>query len=723
MGSKANALVGDAWTLLWESHYEDHSYEPVYLGNGTIGSMIDLSGVTADWWSSSIGARAEGQGNEVLYPVTALRTQVLFRNAFWKHEGLWAGRSGIFCADARFTSDPAMPHRPQVYGCRQQLDLRKGVLTTEGTLYLGSELAWRAGIEPERGVHYTVRSAALKDSGWVGFEIEVDEDVEIAFVPERVTEEVLKLGGKAKGVHKLGNDIDCDMHLSQRVSGLVEETGRIAWTGEPDLGAAYRVEVRGGATLQRLGAGAALCGRGCLFIALEVKPGAREGTDLPPWVRSADVFFAEQQNRWEAFWETSAVELPAEPLWQQRYHASLFYVAQSVGDGPTHPGGLSRPMLPYWFGCFHDTDTYYCRALLESGRGDQAQRHLRYRHRGLVEARALARRLKRSGAMYPWQTDMHGRGEAYDVPMNAAIIAVEAWHQFAYARQPESRAMAREILEEILRNLSDHVDWSAQPLELITKPLITFSETMTSVDPTEARVALRAVAAAWLAAEGVDEELSARAQRVINELTLPVDTKGAYRLVATEDSEPTYLRCPSVTLGSFPLHVLPADEALARTFHKELERIVYLFSWLPHQASVVASQLGMCEGEMCAALLLRVADGFYKPWHAYDEWENRRAARAANFVTAAGGFVTALHHMLIAETRPGVWRVFAGAPQSWAEVSFSGLITRAGWRVAGRRAAGKEVEILAEPVGNEAEETFVVEWLEAGAMKRRQWRR
>lgn len=715
----------DPWGLERVSAYEDHGYEPVYLGNGVCGGMVDLSGVSADWWSSRIGATAEGGVAGVLYPVTALRTQVLFRNAAWARDGIWAGRSGIFCADERYTSDPAMPHRPQVYGVTQRLDLRAGVLRTEGVLYLGSEAAWEVGMAPERGVKFTVRAAALKDSEWLGFEVSAEDGAEIAFWPERVTEERLALGGKGKGAHKLGNDINCDMRMRQAVSAVVEEAGRIAWTAEPEGGEAYRVEVRGagGLAVTEFGAGAALAGRGRIFVAVRVRPGAVEDGEAPEWAKSAEAFFGEQARRWAAFWGASAVMLPAEEaLWQQRYHASLFNVAQSVGDGPTHPGGLSRPMLPYWFGCFHDTDTYFCRALLESGRGEQAERHLRYRHRGLGEAQAMARREGRSGALYPWQTDMNGCGEAHDVPVNGAILAVEAWHHFAYARQPEAREMAREILGETLRNLGDHVEWAAEPLRLKARAIMTFSETMTAEDPTEARVAMRAVAAAWLAAGGGDAELDARAKRVLAELTLPVDEAGAYRLGAAGDAEPAYLRCPSVILGSFPLHVLAADEVLARTFEKEMARIVFLFAWLPHQASVVASQLGRREGPTSASGLLRAADGFYKPWHAYDEWENRRAVRAANFVTAAGGFATAMHHMLVAETSPGVWRLFAGAPEGWGEVGFRGLVTRAGWRVSARRQGGRVVEVEAERVGAEAAEEFVVEWVEGGEVRRREFR-
>lgn len=712
------------WLLYWESPYESHDYEPAYLGNGTFGGMVGLAGADADWWSSQVAGMTTGGKPGLLYPVTAFRTQVVFRIPNWSESGIVAGRGGIYCQDPRYTSDPSMPHRPQVYGCRQSLDLRSGVLTTEGTGYLGSEAAWRGGLEPERGVHFRIRVAALKDSGWLGVEIEAD--AEIGFVPGFIAEERLGLHAKARGVHRLGNEIDCDLQLRQSQTDSRHEAGCIAWTALPEGGTPYRITARGGDAVWSVGAEKALAGSKRCFFTVQLEPGIGElsaSGEVPSWAIDAEAFFAEQAQRWATFWAASEVTLPVgEALWQQRYHASLFNVAQSVGDGPTHPGGLSRPMLPYWVGCFHDTDTYYCRALLESGRGDQAARHLRYRHRGLAIARELAKDAGRSGALYPWQTDAVGRGEAHDVPVNGAILAVEAWHHFCYARQPEAREAAREILAQTLRNLRDHLETTATPLRLKDYAIMTFSETMTGKDPTEARVAFRAVATAWLAAGGGDDDLDSIAQRIIDELTLPVNTDGSYRLTAEGDAEPAYLRCPSVTLGSFPLHTLPADETLARTFSKELARILYLFAWLPHQASVVASQLGRREGPTSASHLLRAADSFYKPWHAYDEWENRRTVRAANFVTAAGGFVTALHHLLLAETAPGVWSLFPGAPDDWSDLAFRRLITRAGWSVSAVRKAGKVIKVEAAPVGSEADATFVLQWNDReNGHQQRQW--
>ncbi|MCD8483318.1 MAG: hypothetical protein LR015_12050, partial [Verrucomicrobia bacterium] len=253
-------------------------------------------------------------------------------------------------------------------------------------------------------------------------------------------------------------------------------------------------------------------------------------------------------------------------------------------------------MLPYWYGCFHDTDTYFCRALLESGRAGQAQSHLRYRFDGLQHAMRLAADASRSGALYPWQTDSKGHGQVHDVPMNSAIIAVEAWHHYAYSRCPEAGRLAAAIVAEVLRNLLDLLDMQSQPLALRHQQLMTFSETMTANDPTEVRVALRAVASVWLAFDSNQMDLNQWAARILAEIDLPRAEDGAYRLTAPGDAEPAYLRCPSVLLGSFPLHVLPADSALQRTFDKELQRIVFLFAWLPHQASIVASQLQRRDG-------------------------------------------------------------------------------------------------------------------------------
>lgn len=690
----------DEWRLTWRSPFQTLAYEPIYLANGSFGGLLDLSGSTLDLWSSEIGAQnLADEDSAVLWPVTALRTAVYFRNDHYRAAQTWVGASGIHCVDPRYTSTDGIPHIPQVYECRQELDLRTGVATTAGSLYLGSEAALVAGQAPERVIPFETRVIFLKDSRLLGIEVTAADDTEILVAPDIVPDEHLTLGAADRGIARLGVDaIACDLRFRKTTTASAVTDGRLAFAVQPERGTPYVAIVSApGTRATTLGNRPALLGRGRMFFTVEIRSGETDvaAAAEAPWTFAG--LRTEQHGRWARFWAESDVKLPAsERLWQQRYRTSLFYVAQSVGDGPTHPGGLSRPMFPYWHGCFHDTDTYFCRALLETGHFDEAGRHLSYRHRHLPVAREVAKRAGRSGALYPWQTDVRGQGGVHDVPINGAIIACEAWHHGRHHGRTEARIMAREILGETLDYLADHLDLAAEPLAFWPRPLMTFSETMVAEDPPEVRLALRAVAAAWLEAEDspADSDRIALARRILAELSLP-ERDGHYAIGSAD--EPEYLRCPSVTLGSFPLHHLPADGRLARTFDEELARILLLFAWLPHHASVVASQLRRNDGPTSAAELLRQADAFFKPWHACDEWENRRSVRAAVFVTAAGGFCTAIHHMLVAETAADVWTVFPAAPTDWSEVAFRDLSTRAGWRISARLEGGALTSVSAAP--------------------------
>lgn len=640
-----------------------------------------------------------------LCPVTALRTQVFFRNEHFRDRGFWIGASGIHCADKRYTSDSSMPHLPQVYTCVQHLDLKTGVATTSGTLALSSSACVWAGTMPEREIAFQTRVMFLKDSPLMGVEIEAD--AEILFVPEPILHEVFSLKSRAKGILRLGNEIDCHLEVRQEILERHSEEGCITYTIKPNGHAAYRVRVRApGCRIEEVAGLPGLLAEGRMFFQIEILP---EGHEVQALL-DAERFEAEQAHRWAAFWDVSDVCLPAEEaLWQQRYRASLFYVAQSMGRGAVQPVGLSKPMLPYWVGCFHDTDTYFCRPLLESGRFEEAYRNLAYRQRGLESARRIAVEHRRNGAFYPWQADSKGNGSAGDVPMNSAIIACEAWHQFLHSGAPEALVAATEIVVEIFVNLCDLLDFSGEAVRVRAMELMTFSETMVAEDPAEVRLACRATAAALLAASKHSSHVSEwteKARRILDELDLPLEASGGYRFCP--QGSPEYLRCPSVTLGSFPLHHLPADAALEKTSDDELARTVFLFAWLPHQASVVASQLGRREGPTSASELLRGADAFYKPWHAYDEWENRRSARAWHFVTAAGGFCTAIHHMLAAETGPGIWSLFAATPTAWRDVSFRELRLRCGWTVSAGMENGVTVsfEVRATHVSADTEIRF-----------------
>lgn len=685
----------------WRSPFQTHEYCPLYLANGVFGGMLDLSGATMDLWISEIGCVpcvGELPGG-ALCPVTALRTQVFFRNEHFRERGFWVGNSGIHCSDPRYTADPSMPHIAQVYDCHQTLDLRTGIATTSGTLALGSSASVWAGTRPERRVPFRTRVMFLKDAPAMG--IEVEAGAEMLFLPEPILHEVFSLKGRGKGLLRHGNEIDCHLEVRQEILDREVEEGRITYTIRPGGQSPYRVRVSSpGCRVEEVAGLPGLVASGRAFYLIEILPAGREA-EAPS---DAAAFEAAQRSRWAAFWETSDVRLPAEEsLWQQRYRASLFYVAQSMGRGAVQPVGLSKPMLPYWFGCFHDTDTYFCRPLLETGHFDEAHRHLEYRQRGLVAARRIATERGRRGALYPWQADSLGNGPAEEIPINAAIIACEAWHQFRMSGRHEALTAAAQIVEEVFANLCDLLDFTGDSVRVCPLELMTFSETMTSRDATEARIAFRATAAALLAIAElcpVAEAATRKASRILAEIDLPTDATGAYRFSA--EGSPEYQRCPSVTLGSFPLHVLAPDANLKLNFDEELARVIFLFAWLPHQASVVASQLGLRAGPTGASGLLRAADAFYKPWHAQDEWENRRAARAANFVTGAGGFCTAIHHMLLAETSADTWSLFPGIPPEWKDVSFSNLRTRAGWTVSARREGGLTVFVEARPTHQNA---------------------
>ena len=537
----------------------------------------------------------------------------------------------------------------------------------------------------------------LKDSPLAVFEIVAAPEAEILFVPESVPEERFVLDVTSVGIMRLGNALTCDLVLRQDISAPVVTSEAITWTAHPVGGSPYRVRVRaaGSATATTLHGRPGWLARGRLTVLVEILPDGVPADPLPP--RDFPTLAAEQAARWARVWSASSVDLPAgEELWQERYRASLFQVAQSMGDGPTHPGGLSKPLTPYWRGCFHDTDTYFCRALCTAGLLSEARRHLDFRTSTLPQARAHAASHGRSGVMFPWQVEADGGGDACDVPINSAIIACEAWHQHGFHGDDTSLAQALDILDGVLDHLGDLL---ADGGGLTPGPIMTFSETMFSEDPTEVRVALRAVAEAWLAAsarsERDDPRRAALAQRMLASLPLPLADDGSY--VFADGGDPAYLRCPSVTLGLFPLHHLAPDDRLEATFAKELARILLLFAWLPHQASIVAALCGRSAGPSGAAALLRQEEVFVKPWYAVDEWENRRTARAAVFVTAAGGFCLAIQHLLLAERALGEAELFRACPSAWRTCGFTDLRTRSGWIVSARMEDGAVIRLEARP--------------------------
>ena len=208
--------------------------------------------------------------------------------------------------------------------------------------------------------------------------------------------------------------------------------------------------------------------------------------------------------------------------------------------------------------------------------------------------------------------------------------------------------------------------------------------------PSEAIVGIRATSQclvdAKVAGFEVDDDAIAKAKQILKDVHLYANEDGSYRF--SRDSDPEYMRTPSILLGGFPVHELPANERLLKCFKEELSKVLFLFSWLPHQVSVVASQLQQKEGPESAVEILRQADSHYRNFHTVDEWENRRVGRPPLFVTGAGGFCSAIHALLVAETAPNTWDLFPGAPESWKDVSFENLVIRNGWKVSAKMEDG-----------------------------------
>ena len=682
--------------LTWSSPQEVHHYDPLYLANGTFGGLLDQSGTDMNLWSSRIvGAPANPAWHHgVHFPVTALRTQVYYRNRYFKERGFHVSRAAISAESPIYTSNPSMPHKANVYDCEQSLELGTGMAKTSGTVFLGSRAALRTGKTPERAVKFQSEVVFLKDSALMSMAIRADEaDTEITFDPVPVLVDRLVLDNTGDSIYSLGNEMKTDIRVSQEILHQSSGENWILYLIQPSQDDAYTVRIRSeNGHVRTLNDRPVLVAEAQLHVQVEILPHTDiRGEWSATFVTHANVV-EEQRRRWQSFWAISRIELPAhEATWQERYQASLFYTAQSVGDAPTHPVGLSQPMLPYWFGSFHDTDTYFCRPLLEAGHHRLAGLNLSFRHRTLPAAFAKAKEMKMTGAMYPWEVDPHGAGGAHFVPMNQAIIACEAWHQVLHRGDDVARAQAAEIVAGIFENLLECIDTGQSPWDLKDKVIATFSETIDAKFPAEAILALRATAEAYLDLHGNEAPFSGAADHVLRDLTLEQDRDGAYRLV--READPEYLRCPSMTLGAWPLRHLAPDEAMRKSLSKELDRIVSVFAWMPHQLSALASRLGQREGPRSAYALLKDADIFYKTWHAFDEWENRRTARAKIFVTAAGGFCTAIHHMLLAEGAPGVLRVFPGIPDSWHDCAFERLTTPLGWTISARLEGGKLVQL------------------------------
>lgn len=693
-------------SLTWKSSFETHEYNPLYLANSHFGGIVEVSGTDMCLWSSSIvGRDIKGADHDPLYPVTALRTRVFYQDTPHKAQKIFLGRSGIITNDPSYTSDPSIPHLPQVYRCEQKLDIETGTAVTKGTLYTGSQANLEASPDNPRAIPYESTKAFLLGSPYAQFIISSRSSVEITFTLESILEEHFSGNIDGRGIYAWGSTpMNCDMQFKKSIirKDISPQCIRITLQPEGVVECYQVIATTGtGSTTEFLGS-PAFRATGSLDVRICIlrnnQPEAPEISAL-----SNDAFLAEQARRWRCIKQQTLIKLPeSERFWQIRYETHLFQVVQSIGYGPTHPAGLSKPYLPYWFGNFHDTDTYLCRPLLERGHFDIAHQNLDYRHRTLQKAYTNAEQLDRSGAQYPWQCDPEGTGANDDIIMNHAIIACEAWYQFSYSQNQFAGAKAADIISGIFENLADHIDFEGGVATLKDHPLATFSETMEVSHPNEAILGIRAVSRRLIDANAAGFKISSenlsKAEKILKDVQLYTREDGSYRY--SKKLEPEYTRCPSVMLGAFPIHELPADERLRKCFETEMSKILFLFSWLPHQASIVASQLQIKEGPQSAVEILRQADAHYRNFHAVDEWENRRVGRPPLFVTGSGGFCSAIHNILVSETAPNTWTLFPAVPSDWKDLSFENIVLRNGWKVSARMENGKITDFCTEAPTN-----------------------
>lgn len=170
---------------------------------------------------------------------------------------------------------------------------------------------------------FTTRVALLKDSKLLGMEIIAgDDETVILFAPELVLGDRLRLGSEARGITRLGNQIDCDLEMRQTLLGAESKGQTITYRVQPDGSAPYRVTLTAAqeraVELIDFHGRPAFKARGRDFFNVEIDADG----EVPPadlaGLASAEAYFTEQARRWAAFWIASQVNLPtSEALWQE----------------------------------------------------------------------------------------------------------------------------------------------------------------------------------------------------------------------------------------------------------------------------------------------------------------------------------------------------------------------------------------------------------------------
>ncbi len=696
----------DPFTLTWQAEVDSMDYHPVYLGNTRFGGLLGYSGCDMTIQHAAVYGPSDAIPagvHPVAFPVSVANLRFFYQTQAMAPSERWMGCKGMQQNDSQYRPIEEIPLIPQVYDIKQILHLDQGILSSEATLFEGSLPAWRrlhAEAQP-CGIRFKTATAFLKDHDQAGFSLTMPDDGQIKVVLDPIVFEQFGLHLGGKGLMTLGTAVNSDLSFKKDDLEFLNQPGVIGFAFSSRYGTKVKVGLASATGswgseqgLQNLSVRAKA--NQSVFFVLLVSVDANESLyELAQRAslcaaQGEQTFFAKQSAIWKDFWQQSSVVLPADQAFKQQvYLASLYYVAQSTGSEGTLPTGLSKPMYPYWTGNYHDTDTYFARALLESNHAAQAARHLDYRHACLEVSKKMAALQGRPGAFYPFTADLVGWGEAKDIPTSSAIIAVESWFHYAYSGSIEALKKSWQIMTGIAEQIFSYIDWKGSMPS--TGVIPTFSETIDSPNPSEFWIGALAlsrclVKASEVLGQGGDSALLAQCRQILSQVSIPRDDK---RYLFADAVDAPILRCPSVSLALFP-YALEAhnDQFMRQSYYDEVDKLITIFAWMPYQFAVCASMLGIKEGDYSACGMLEQAEIFLKPWHAFDEWENRRMARAGYFITAAGGYCLSINHMLVDAPQHDCIRLFAGVPWMWSDLSFEKLVTNNGYRVSAWRKNG-----------------------------------
>lgn len=629
------------WGKITEKHnLINNDYWPVYLGNGSIGGIFSFFGTQEGVYKKDIPFF-----QSPLIPY-------IYHDAVWNVVG---ERVPLGRLRGYFGNHP--DSFQDISQVKQALDIEKGVLTTEGKV---------------EGIPYQTKTFIHREEDLVCLQLRTEGKVGI-----NVFFELKSPFEKKEGI--IGKDaiiLCAEMEGWHLAISLASTSPSSQYVGYNLIGvrAKEAVDVFASFTVAKTKVGTR---RKQQAKVIETTHQTVTQAKEKGW----QVLGEEQGKSWAKFWAQSFVRIP-DPHLEKFYHASLFYLAQSIGSFGVSPVGLA---VNGWSGRRFFDDLFMQMGMWFSNHVKEASKITEFRIKTSLTARELAKSIGFSGAVYPWESDRAGNERApdpflYQHSLSTGMASGLLWNQFLFTNEEQILRKIYPILLNIAQYATEIMVYDKKDRKYKLGGTFTEARNSFGINPIENSGNIKKALRNFYRASkylGQDLDFTKKVKRIINNWSLPNDGSKYISFEEERDTKGNLLltkglkvRCGGQYYVLFPMQLIhQSDPLLPGTFDDVTRNLNY--PHLPgfHLGALVTVAALLGKSDEALALIEKIAKEYILSHYVTLETPGEGTPY---FMTTAGTVVTAVLSLFFYSNYDEIL-LFHAVPAGWKDIEFKNL--------------------------------------------------